>query len=55
MINKSVIKTTEIVSAHKKVCEALKILGKVTNIYDGKLDNVKMKLQEIERELFLAE
>lgn len=47
-------KRAKIVNAHKKVCEALKILDKVTNIYNGKLDDVKMKLQQIERELFLC-
>lgn len=51
MIDESSVKSAKITNAHKKICEALKEINEATD--GNELFNTKMKLQEVERDLFL--
>lgn len=53
MMNELHIKRANLVNAHKKICEALGELDRATDA--NELFSLKMKLQQIERELFLYE
>ena len=53
MMDELHIKRAKITRAHSRVCEALKELDEATD--SSELFSLKMKLQQIERELFLYE